>query len=203
MEIVRKYWILALFFFIYFDAGAQNKKDKILSIDKYAYQIDHILPVEDSFVVKLDYIIVTGKSYIAKIQTKSLFNKSKTILLINYFIRNDSLVLVTIREQSPKMKDLFLQSSFYFENDKIFDEQYYNTIRACMEFPIDSERFYETYGYNEFLDDIFLKQYILDLLKKIKLQPTMHWQKTGQDNLTSAVVRYQLWFGARPLRLFF
>ena len=24
---------------------------------------------------------------------------------------------------------------------------------------------------------------------------TMHWQKTGQDNLTSAVVRYQLWFG--------
>ena len=29
----------------------------------------------------------------------------------------------------------------------------------------------------------------------------MHWQKTGQDNLTSAVVRYQLWFGARPLRL--
>ena len=37
-----------------------------------------------------------------------------------------------------------------------------------------------------------------------KLQrPTMHWQKTGQDNLTSAVVRYQLWFGARPLRLRF
>ena len=28
---------------------------------------------------------------------------------------------------------------------------------------------------------------------------TMHWQKTGQDNLTSAVVRYQLWFGAGPL----
>ena len=23
----------------------------------------------------------------------------------------------------------------------------------------------------------------------------MHWQKTGQDNLISAVVRYQLWFG--------
>ena len=31
----------------------------------------------------------------------------------------------------------------------------------------------------------------------------MHWQKTGQDNLTSAVVRYQLWFGAGPLRLTF
>ena len=30
---------------------------------------------------------------------------------------------------------------------------------------------------------------------------TMHWQKTGQDQLTSAVVRYQLWFGAGPLRL--
>ena len=29
----------------------------------------------------------------------------------------------------------------------------------------------------------------------------MHWQKTGQDNLTSAVVRYQHWLGARPLRL--
>ena len=24
---------------------------------------------------------------------------------------------------------------------------------------------------------------------------TMHWQKTGQDQQTSAVVRYQLWFG--------
>ena len=32
---------------------------------------------------------------------------------------------------------------------------------------------------------------------------TMHWQKTGQDQQTSAVVRYQLWFGARPLRLIF
>ena len=31
----------------------------------------------------------------------------------------------------------------------------------------------------------------------------MHWQKTGQDQQTSAVVRYQLWFGARPLRLSF
>ena len=30
---------------------------------------------------------------------------------------------------------------------------------------------------------------------------TMHRQKTGQDNLTSAAVRYQLWFGAGPLRL--
>ena len=30
---------------------------------------------------------------------------------------------------------------------------------------------------------------------------TQHRQQTGLDNLTSAVVRYQLWFGARPLRL--
>ena len=32
---------------------------------------------------------------------------------------------------------------------------------------------------------------------------TMHWQKTGQDQQTSTVVRYQLWFGAGPLRLTF
>ena len=32
---------------------------------------------------------------------------------------------------------------------------------------------------------------------------TMHWQKTGLDNLTSAMVRYQLLFGAGPLRLTF
>jgi len=32
---------------------------------------------------------------------------------------------------------------------------------------------------------------------------TMHRQKTGQDQQTSAVVRYQLWFGAGPLRLIF
>ena len=32
---------------------------------------------------------------------------------------------------------------------------------------------------------------------------TQHWQKTGQDQQTSAVVRHQLWFGARPLRLSF
>ena len=25
---------------------------------------------------------------------------------------------------------------------------------------------------------------------------TMHWQNTGQDQQTSAVVHYQLWFGA-------
>ena len=32
---------------------------------------------------------------------------------------------------------------------------------------------------------------------------TMHWQKTGQDQQTSTAVRYQLWFGAGPLRLIF
>jgi len=31
----------------------------------------------------------------------------------------------------------------------------------------------------------------------------MHRQKTGLDKQTSAAVRYQLWFGARPLRLSF
>lgn len=31
----------------------------------------------------------------------------------------------------------------------------------------------------------------------------MHWQKTGLDQQTSAAVRYQLRFGARPLRLIF
>ena len=31
----------------------------------------------------------------------------------------------------------------------------------------------------------------------------MHWQKTGQDQQTAAVVRCQLWFGAGPLRLIF
>ena len=36
-----------------------------------------------------------------------------------------------------------------------------------------------------------------------RLQPTMHWQKTGLDQQTSAVVRYQLWFGPGPLRLIF
>jgi len=32
---------------------------------------------------------------------------------------------------------------------------------------------------------------------------TQHRQQTGLDNLTSAVVRYQPWFGAGPLRLSF
>lgn len=31
----------------------------------------------------------------------------------------------------------------------------------------------------------------------------MHCQKSGLDRQTSAVVRYQLWFGAAPLRLTF
>ena len=41
------------------------------------------------------------------------------------------------------------------------------------------------------------------LLKLKHERPTMHWQKTGLDQQTSVVVRYQLWFGARPLRLIF
>ena len=31
----------------------------------------------------------------------------------------------------------------------------------------------------------------------------MYWQKTGQDQQASAVVHYQRWFGAEPLRLNF
>ena len=44
----------------------------------------------------------------------------------------------------------------------------------------------------------------MEILIDGKQRPlTMHWQKTGQDQQTSAVVRYQLWFGAGPLRLIF
>ena len=51
--------------------------------------------------------------------------------------------------------------------------------------PILLKRFLQTYQ---------IKQAALASIIKPG-RTTMHWQKTGQDQQTSAVVRYQLWLG--------
>ena len=145
----------------------QDKLSKADSLSLYAYQIDTAKTKTDSFNLSLDSIQVGVKTKTNKIATTNFFEKSKTHLTIDYYFKDNDLVLVNIAEQSPKFDDLHSYSVFYYDKGKLFDEKYRHTIRPCLAIPMD-KTIYELYGYNPTLNSDFLKAYVVKLLDKIK-----------------------------------
>ncbi len=148
-----------------FGTFKHNSKD--VAIDLYAYNVEKSITNADSFEISIDSIHVKFKTSQDKIEATSTFEKSNSILYINCYLRNDSLLKVTIKEPSPLFTDMFSASIFYIEDNKIFDEQYRCTVRPCMGIPLNKS-IDELYGYNKYLRSDFLKSYIAELLKKIK-----------------------------------
>ena len=145
----------------------QDKLSKTDSISLYAYQIDTAKTKTDSFKLLLDSIQVEVKTKTNKISTTNFFDKSKSHLTVDYYFKDDNLVLINIAEQSPKLDDLHSYSIFYYDKGKLVDEKYRHTIRPCLAIPID-KTVYELYGYNPTLNSDFLKFYVIELLDKIK-----------------------------------
>lgn len=180
---------IVLTFFVSVKLFGQDKLSKADSISLYAYQIDTANTKIDSFKFLLDSIQVDVKTKDNKIATTNLFEKSKSRLTVDYYFKDNDLVLINISEQSPKFDDLHSYSVFYYDKVKLFDEKYRHTIRPCLAIPLD-KTIYQLYGYNPTLNSEFLKVFIVELLDKIKTTGNKRFGGSrGDKNTFSTSVR--------------
>lgn len=159
--------ILALLLFSQTYLFGQKTNTRTNAIDIYAYQLDTTENSTDTITFLFDTIQVIAQVQNNRVSTTCFFKQSKSLLRINFYSRNNNLVSVKVKEQSPIMSDLYAYSAFYYDNGKLFDEDYFRTIRACMAIPMDKS-IYELYGYNPNLNADFLKKFVLQLYDKLK-----------------------------------
>ncbi|PZP39760.1 MAG: hypothetical protein DI598_19755 [Pseudopedobacter saltans] len=159
----------------------QDKLSKADRINLYAYQIDTVKTKIDSFKFSFDSIQVDVKTRNNKIATTNFFEKSKSRLTVDYYFKDNELVLINVVEQCPQFDDLHSYSVFYYDKEKLIAEKYRHTIRPCLAIPMD-KNIYELYGYNPALNSEFLKVFVVRLLKKIKT--------TGNNSLAQWRVKY-------------
>ena len=157
---------------------AQSRSSKTLEIDRYAYDLDSSNSKNSSWEFVMDSINVKVMTYPGKIETTSYFTRSKSILTIDYYSRCDDLVLIKIKEHCRAMDDMYKLTDLYFENNKIFNENYSWTIRSCLPLPADLDMD-KYFGYNKSLGIDFLRGYTARLLGRIRLQPIVNSLANG------------------------
>jgi len=150
--------------------GQQVKADpRIDPIAEYTRQINYLNYKGDSLNLVMDSIAVNAVLSRERIICKCLFEQSKTMLTIYYYIKRAELVCTRIEEQSPFVDDLYRASVFYYENEKLFGENYFRTVRACMAIPLDNKGQIIS-EYNPSLSPVFLKKFVWELYQKLKTQ---------------------------------
>lgn len=165
-----------ILFFITFNLQifAQNDSIRILQLNELSYKIDkNEFSKFKKINYELDTISISITKFENKIETENFFKKSGTKLLINYYYQASKLVLVSVKEYSPKSPKLFLTHKYYYENEKLLKakkliwEERYNTDSEGGHYQRGLD-IYQVYGYNKYLNDEFIKVYIDELNLKIK-----------------------------------
>jgi hypothetical protein len=154
-----------VFILLSIKASSQTEAKKFAT-DRYAYNVDSSNKKFSSFSFSIDSIKVSGKAYSNKIETTNFFLRSQTKLFVNFYFRNDSLLLVAINERQKSL-DLYMMEKYYFANNRIIDSSFAWTILPCTAIPFNKSQ-YELYGYNENLHGKFMREYIFILLDKLK-----------------------------------
>lgn len=138
-------------------------------IDRYSYQLDTIKSKTDTINFIVDSIQVKAQIQENKIVATCFFEQSKSLLTVNFYSKEKFLVKVNVKEQSPRLDDLFASTTYYYNSGELFDQNFSCTIRPCMAVSINNS-IYELYGYNPNLNTSFLKKFVLLLYDKIKQQ---------------------------------
>ncbi len=119
--------------------------------------------------IKIDSIKVKVSIYEDRIETESLFEKSKRNLTTTYLLVENSFTKIVTRENCPFRPEDFWRTYIYeFENGKIVEEEerYYSSARVeGIAGHIDKE---VKESYNKSLNSEFLKKYVVILFEKIK-----------------------------------
>ena len=158
--------------------GNSSDTTKIFAINNYRYQVDSSAIKTDSINFVLDSIDVSGKIYNNKIETISFFKSSKSVLKVNFYLKNCNLVAADVKQPSPRYSDLNAFSIFYFESDSIFYSDYYFNTRICMATPLNKSP-YDIYGYNPNLSGDQLKKYVNQLFSRLQTAPNICIANSG------------------------
>jgi hypothetical protein len=145
---------------------AQLRDQNAETIRRYIYMADTSNALLDSLQFSFDSISVNAKVYSDKIITTNHFEKSKSELKIEFFLKDNAVAFVRVIEKSPLFNDLSRFSEFYFGNCQLFYESYYRSIRVCMPIYLD-QNMDDLYGYNKALVGDFLKRYVTELFFRI------------------------------------
>src|SRR5688572_2728582 len=108
--------ILSLFFFSQTYLFGQETKDRTNAIDIYTYQLDTTEGSTSTITFLFDTIQVTVQVQSNRVCATCFFKQSKSLLTINFYSRDNNLVSVKVREQSPIMSDMYAYSAFYYDN---------------------------------------------------------------------------------------
>jgi hypothetical protein len=145
----------------------QQRDSRVDKIDIYTKQIDTSNDSSISAVFSLDSIQVTARTQKNKITATCSFEKSKTLLTIDFYSKDNALIAVRIKEQSPLHEKVYRIAFFYYENGKIIYEDYWGTRQLGMAVTVDGSG----YGYNTNLTTEFEKKLVLLLFDKIEQLP--------------------------------
>lgn len=142
-------------------------------VHDYVKQVENTPQQPDSLLFRMDSILVNVKRTKNKLATTSHFLNSNTDLMMNFFFKEDSLILVNVKEQSKKFDEHSRFSNYYILNNKINSKHHSGTVKS------DPQNFNssESYGYNKTFSSAFLEQYMAELLTDIRLQPPGAWKK--------------------------
>lgn len=142
-------------------------------VHTYVNQVENTSQQPDSLLFRMDSILVNVKRTKNKLTTTSHFINSNTDLMMNFFFKGDSLILVNVKEQSKNFNELSRFSNYYISNNKINSKHHSGTVKS------GSQNFNssESYGYNKTFSSAFLEQYMAELLTDIRLQPPRAWKK--------------------------
>jgi hypothetical protein len=165
---MRKYFLVTYLILTASHSVGQLNDPARLKITLYAYSVDSSITKLDSVNFQWDTVGVTAIKLKNKISTTNIFTNSKSTLKIDYYYKDRRLIFIKISEPSPEFDDLSNYSDFYYSDDnKIFKENYYSSVRVCMPVP-KNKSIFDLYGYNKNFDEKFLKTYSSNLLAILK-----------------------------------
>jgi hypothetical protein len=134
-------------------------------IDKYAYSLSLNKILINATKLTYDSVEVNVYHYNNLFITDSYFLKSYSILNVEYVLRNEKLILIKIKEQSPRFKELYCYNYYYFSDEKIYKRRSFANRLMCT--PITFGK--NNYGYNEDFTDDFLRNFVLDQWVRIRM----------------------------------
>ncbi len=139
---------------------AQLYSDKVYSVRKDVAiinnEIDTLCKV---FKINIDSIEIIANCYEDKYITNNLFVNCKTNLEIDYYLKDNKLILIKITEESTKYEKLGKKfTEFYFENNENFDTLNYYLRPTGLAWKIEDD-IDIIFGYNKSFDIVFLKEY--------------------------------------------
>lgn len=104
-----------------------------------------------------------------KIKSIAKFSTTKESLMIDCYLKNDSLIFIQIIQESARHLDLIKKYSdiYFHQNQEVLYWDYYQR-PACLSHPADIESLDEFYGINEAFTEEFLRNLSMNIYTKIK-----------------------------------